>query len=581
MGTPNALPCNRGTHNPNKSATSEQACLECDEGFFCGLGQVEQRPCPLGEFCTRGTSASVSCSNQVVGSTTLGEGRGRSTTDCVCKATFMMDGNPPIPGVNDTRACISCPSQGVRCNTEGVSLIRLELEDGFWRAHNRSTNIKRCFEPERCVPHTNENGTFTPCAPGNIGPLCQVCEPDHYYSLANGMCIECTGSEAATFLIPLVVLILFVVVLVYSCLNYGQSQVQAKVQTWGNEAVQTEVDGTVEDAVAEKYEEVRAKAVVKALAPIEFVITQAGGKPCMQRLKEGWKRLKARSEQVMVKVRILISLIQVLSALGVVFVIPYPPIYDEMVSWLSIFELDLIDVMPLSCTFVLNFHHLLLLRTLVPLAAILLLYVIGQVLLAKRERQLERESQAASNTARAGDLEQAHFGSWLAQNLFTAAFFLLFLIYPSISQNIFATFQCFPVEEVHGNARYLRADASIDCDAAAHRGITAYAIVMMFVYPLGTPVLYIFLLRCRYGRMLRNLRSIEMLTEQHHLQKRALQRYKQWSTDSLPMEETQENEESQALHLQLKKIRITQIDSSNVDIRFKVTNEQRSHLPLN
>jgi hypothetical protein len=46
-------------------------------------------------------------------------------------------------------------------------------------------------------------------------------------------------------------------------------------------------------------------------------------------------------------------------------------------------------------------------------------------------------------------------------------------------------------EEMDDGSIYLRADYSIYCDSTAHRTLQAYSVVMMFVYPLGTPLLYL------------------------------------------------------------------------------------------
>ena len=73
----------------------------------------------------------------------------------------------------------------------------------------------------------------------------------------------------------------------------------------------------------------------------------------------------------------------------------------------------------------------------------------------------------------------------------TLLFLVLFLIYPSTSASIFATFQC---EELSDGTRWLRADLSIDCDSRTHTGFSVYAALMILVYPIGTPILYFLVL---------------------------------------------------------------------------------------
>ena len=72
-------------------------------------------------------------------------------------------------------------------------------------------------------------------------------------------------------------------------------------------------------------------------------------------------------------------------------------------------------------------------------------------------------------------------------------FLILFLIYPSTSAAIFATFQCEPLDD---GTSWLRADLSIDCNSPTHNWYVGYASWMVLVFPLGTPLLYYVILRC-------------------------------------------------------------------------------------
>ena len=67
----------------------------------------------------------------------------------------------------------------------------------------------------------------------------------------------------------------------------------------------------------------------------------------------------------MVKLRILISMIQVLSQIGVVYSIPFPSLYANLLRWTGLLELNFIDILPLGCVMTVGFHFSLLVRTLV------------------------------------------------------------------------------------------------------------------------------------------------------------------------------------------------------------------------
>ena len=81
-------------------------------------------------------------------------------------------------------------------------------------------------------------------------------------------------------------------------------------------------------------------------------------------------------DALMVKLRILISMVQVMTQLGIVYSIPYPEAYTKLLRWVSLLELNIIDVAPLQCIFPwVNFIHRLVLRTAVPWVLIGLLLI--------------------------------------------------------------------------------------------------------------------------------------------------------------------------------------------------------------
>lgn len=65
-----------------------------------------------------------------------------------------------------------------------------------------------------------------------------------------------------------------------------------------------------------------------------------------------------------------------LSQIGGVFEIPFPPIFAGVLKWVGILQLDVFTAMPIDCMVKSSFHSLLLLRTLIPLG------IMGTLLLA-------------------------------------------------------------------------------------------------------------------------------------------------------------------------------------------------------
>ena len=81
---------------------------------------------------------------------------------------------------------------------------------------------------------------------------------------------------------------------------------------------------------------------------------------------------------------------------------------------------------------------------------------------------------------------------------------------PTTSSKIFQTFQCYTLDDDEGSS-FLRADFSVDCSTYVHGLMRSYAILMVFVYPIGMPVLYVYLLNVRYGKQVHRLRDISAL----------------------------------------------------------------------
>ena len=197
-------------------------------------------------------------------------------------------------------------------------------------------------------------------------------------------------------------------------------------------------------------------------------------------------------------------MIQVLSQLGIVYSIPFPGLYANLLRLVGALELNFVDLLPLGCVLDISFYEGLLVRTLT-LPALSVLFFALRLL---HHRQPDAPSfKAVLEFCRGG------------------LFLVLFLIYPSTSATIFATFQCEPLDD---GSSWLRADLSIDCNSPTHTWYTApspslsfsqppppplppplarytwYAVGMALLYPFGTPLFYLYLLRS-------NMKAIDRL----------------------------------------------------------------------
>ena len=191
-----------------------------------------------------------------------------------------------------------------------------------------------------------------------------------------------------------------------------------------------------------------------------------------------------------VKIRIIVSFVQVLSGTGTVFDIRWPPIFSRLLNVLGIFTLDFINLMPIDCIYETNYHFSLVVGTLWPLTALGIVFASRAYLLRSRS-------------------ESHHI---IADHLLTFIFAVFFVIYPTVSFKISAMFQCITLDDEE-QSRFLRVDFSVDCKSEAHQYMRLYAGLMVFVYPIGIPSLYVYLLYVRFGRQMHRLRDISKLRE--------------------------------------------------------------------
>jgi hypothetical protein len=91
----------------------------------------------------------------------------------------------------------------------------------------------------------------------------------------------------------------------------------------------------------------------------------------------------------------------------------------------------------------------------------------------KRSKQMKKRYKRLAKKA---ELEQTVFG-W--------AFFVVFLMYPSVTNRIFATFSCYEIDE--DNA-FMEADYSVPCTDSTYYFHETMCYTLVFIIPLGIPI---------------------------------------------------------------------------------------------
>ena len=369
------------------------------------------------------------------------------------------------------------------------------------------------------------------CAPNHAGPLCELCA-DSFILTSEG-CVKCTGDRNLSFVLPGAAIALAVAVAIYYCRSgrlKAIADLTMKATRGGEdalEAVKLAAEGQIKGAIEGKwteYEErdstseglaagvvVAARSVsltkdspsisfdpsppaspppdspspppesppettppLGSLSPLDAPV-KAPRKSRTRLVRRSALKLtkltKKRMVSLQVKFRILVSLVQVVAQIGIVFSIPYPEFYDALVSILGIFTLDLIEVMPLKCSIPLNQDHYLLIRTLVPLVLLLISAAARRCLLASAARKRKACEGLSKDDRQAKQLyKQATANESTADQLVSYLFLLFYLLYPSTSANIFATLQCVELDGPDGTTTsFLRSDVTVDCNDPFHK----------------------------------------------------------------------------------------------------------------
>lgn len=203
--------CEAGTAT---NATGSSACSECNAGSFSLAASRECSLCPPGKSSGGRASECVDCeagrSAPASGSPVCDDCPGDEysspgATSCdQCNKFFYYS--------PDVGSCVRCP-EGTDCPTDGGSTLEdLALENGYWRISADSTDILECRMPDACAGSSNvtdavgatgdadrrltAEGGSSPygdryCSSGYTGPLCGVCDDDHYHQKESSSCAKC------------------------------------------------------------------------------------------------------------------------------------------------------------------------------------------------------------------------------------------------------------------------------------------------------------------------------------------------------------------------------------------------------
>ena len=147
----------------------------------------------------------------------------------------------------------------------------------------------------------------------------------------------------------------------------------------------------------------------------------------------------------------------------------YPDIYNTMLKYADVVNLNVGWMLSAGCFIDTNFYHNLLLSTILPLVVFCVVIM---------SHKVTSRTHSTSNGLTRARIDRKHA---------LVIFWVSFLVYATVSSIIFQTFAC---DDFDTGISYLRVDHSLECYTAKHTFFMVYAGVMTVVYPFGVPFCY-------------------------------------------------------------------------------------------
>ncbi|CAM9863984.1 unnamed protein product [Ascophyllum nodosum] len=172
-------------------------------------------------------------------------------------------------------------------------------------------------------------------------------------------------------------------------------------------------------------------------------------------------------------IKIVLVAWQIITQFSGVVHVQYPPAYQKFMAALNIVNLNLGFILSLSCVMETNFYARLVLATIAPMAVLGALAITCRVAMVRNSHSIHAMRVARNKHISVG-------------------LFLLFMVYSSVSYTIFQTFVCDDL--LDSEVSYLRADYDLVCWSGTHGEYMTYAGIMVFVYPVGIPAVFAWML---------------------------------------------------------------------------------------
>ena len=502
-GSTTCRECAAGRYQPSRGST---ACVACEAGKAGSRsGQTSCTFCGAGKYSDAEASSCTKCAY-------TRWSKAGSSFCSMCTAGYFLD--------EATDTCAQCLKDGVVCHVPGQSLNGLQIKQGYFRISPLAVDVRECPSGKKACMGGNASGFY--CREGHGGPLCEICEHNYFRDTVTNACIKCDIDTIRGRLVLLGLFFVFVVLVLLSCCRRGKRyrQMSARLQdcrrlimrSGARDALDLAVDGATElarfqkqaqsksdadhkgerndEQDAERGAEVEAERNAERTTSPQASIT-VPPPPAMTRrtLSKNVRRasmvvagaleldvgldLAANEDdeeqhlslqRIKNKLRIILNLSQIISGIPFNLSVKFPDLYSGLLSFLGFTALSF-GWVPIQCLYTVNHYENLAFTTLGSIT-------VSLCLLCCHLSAAGRES---------------------GQFYFFVLLNFLYLILPGTSTVAVATFKCDYFPSV--DTSYAVIDYTLVCESNGNKSSTrvfweTYAIVMIFLFPLGIPLMF-------------------------------------------------------------------------------------------
>ena len=385
-----------------------------------------------------------------------------------CQDSYSMLDNEDLKILS----CKPCPPKAQECYGDQIILIA-----GSWRWNNLATTIFTCPFTSFGCRGGNYSGQSS-CMPGYHGPICGICDKGYFTSSDNSQCLTCGDNN---FFSKSVIAILSVLLFLmgYAFWSLG-SFAKAKKLSYIDAVFYLLKGGEVED---ENY-------------------TMTKKDRHNKKMRRSW----------ISRAKIFFTTYQVIISTPATFDINMGPLFSSFVNIMKVINFDFVSFLPVQCFQDFQFVQGMISSSGVPLA------IVGSLLAMCSLQvwwQVSLETDPMRRRKRLGDI--------LSRYCMVCVAIMSFLM-TSVTAKVFKIFDCFDVDPNHeaGDGqlyRFLRVDVAVDCSSTLYKFGYSWALLMIVIYPIATPLFFFYLLYSNkteiYGRGIRSrtLSLIEKVAE--------------------------------------------------------------------